>query len=200
MPVNIPRLVYFENFMNPAAVTILSGRDDLDLVRLEYAAPVDENLTEMRRAHGYQIQPRTELREPWFGDAALLKDCPNILAISSTGAGYDMIDVDDCTKAGVIVLNQSGTNKEGVAEHALGLIGIGNIGTRVAELCRGLFQMTILAYDPYLSAEQISARGAVKTELPDLLRQADYVTVHCPRTKDSFGMFGAEQFALMRPG
>ena len=65
MPVNIPRLVYFENFMNPAAVTVLSGRDDLDLMRLEYAAPVDENLTEMRRAHGYQIQPRTELREPW---------------------------------------------------------------------------------------------------------------------------------------
>jgi hypothetical protein len=45
MPVNIPRLVYFENFMNPAAVTILSGREDLDLVRLEYAAPSDENLS-----------------------------------------------------------------------------------------------------------------------------------------------------------
>src|ERR1700733_192204 len=188
MPVNIPRLVYFEDFMNPIAVSMLGGRDDLDLVRLEYDAQVDENLTEMRRAHGYQIQSRTELREPWFGDAALLADCPNLLAISSTGAGFDMIDVDDCTKAGVIVLNQSGTNKEGVAEHALGLIlslskkiavseramrtvhnmdrriyesndigggtrgviGIGNIGARSAELCRGLFQMAVLAYDPYL--------------------------------------------------
>src|SRR5258708_29072935 len=119
MPVNVRGLVYFEEFMNPAAVSILSGRDDLDLVRLEYATAVEENLTEMRRAHGYQIQPRTELRDPWFGNAALLAQCPNILAISSTGAGYDMIDADDCTKAGVIVLNQSGTNKEGVAEHAL---------------------------------------------------------------------------------
>ena len=63
----------------------------------------------------------------------------------------------------------------------LGIIGIGNIGTRVAELCRGLFQMTILAYDPFLTAEQISARGAVKPRpiCPDLLRQSDYVTVHC---------------------
>jgi D-3-phosphoglycerate dehydrogenase len=237
MPVNIPRLVYFEEFMNPAAVTILSGRDDLDLVRLEYAAPAEENLAEMRRAHGYQIQPRTELKEPWFGDAALLADCPNILAISSTGAGYDMIDVDACNAAGVIVLNQSGTNKEGVAEHALGLIlslskkiavseramrsvhnlerrlyegndirgktlgivGIGHIGTRVAELCRGLFHMTILAYDPLLSAEQIASRGAEKVELPELLRRSDYVTVHCPRTKESFGLFGAEQFAMMKP-
>jgi D-3-phosphoglycerate dehydrogenase len=237
MPVNIPRLVYFEEFMTPAAVAILSGRDDLDLIRLRYASPMDENWNEVRRAHGYQIQARTELREPWFGDGKLLAECPNMLAISSTGAGYDMIDVDDCTKAGVIVLNQSGTNKEGVAEHALGLIlslskkigvadkamrtvanmdrrlyegndiryktlgiiGLGNIGTRVAELCRGLFGMTVLAYDPYLTAEQISARGGTKVELPDLLRQSDYVTVHCPRTKDSFGMFGAAQFALMKP-
>jgi D-3-phosphoglycerate dehydrogenase / 2-oxoglutarate reductase len=237
MPVNIPRLVYFENFMNPIAIERLTGRDDLELVRLEYTAPPDETMAEMRRAHGYQIHPRTELREPWFGDAALLADCPNMLAISSTGAGYDMIDVDDCTRAGVIVLNQSGTNKEGVAEHALGLIlslskkisvsekamrthanldrwryegndirgktlgiiGIGNIGARVAELCRGLFQMTILVHDPYLTAEQITARGGISTDLPDLLRRSDYVTVHCPRTKESFGMFGAEQFALMKP-
>ena len=237
MPVNIPRLVYFEEFMSPAAVPILSGRDDLELVRLEYAAPEADNQTEMRRAHGYQIQPRTELREPWFGDAALLARCPDILAISSTGAGYDMIDVDACNGAGVIVLNQSGTNKEGVAEHALGLIlslskkiaasekamrtvanmdrrlyegndirgktlgivGIGNIGTRVAELCRGLFRMEVLAYDPYQTAEQIAARGATKVDLPELLRRSDYVTVHTPRTKETFGLFGAAQFALMKP-
>src|ERR1700677_146953 len=79
-------------------------------------------MSELRRAHGYQIHPRTELRARWFGDAALLADCPKMLAIRSSGAGYDVIDVDDCTRAGVIVLNQSGTNKEGVAEHALGLI------------------------------------------------------------------------------
>ncbi len=237
MPVNVPRLVYFENFMANAAVEILGGRDDLDLVRLEYASPEADNLPEMQRAHGYQIQPRTELKEPWFGNARLLAQCRNILAIGSTGAGYDMIDVDDCNAAGVIVLNQSGTNKEGVAEHALGLIlslskkiavsekamrtvknmdrrlyegndlrgktigivGLGNIGTRVAELCRGLFQMKVLAYDPYLSEQQIASKGGTKTELPDLLRQSDYVTVHCPRTKDSFGLFGAEQFALMKP-
>ncbi|MSP00217.1 MAG: 3-phosphoglycerate dehydrogenase [Acetobacteraceae bacterium] len=223
--------------MSPAAVEILSGREDIDLVRLEYAAPESDNFDEMQRAHGYQTHPRTELKEPWFGNAALLARCPNILAISSTGAGYDMIDVDDCTAAGVIVVNQSGTNKEGVAEHALGLIlslskkiavsekamrtvanmdrrfyegndirgktigivGIGNIGTRVAELCRGLFQMKVLAYDPYLTAEQITARGGIKTDLPDLLRQSDYVTVHCPRTKESFGLLGVEQFALMKP-
>ena len=184
MVANIKRLVYFDSFMDPVALAILGERPDIELVRLEYDSPDEENWAEISRAHGYQISPRTELREPWFGNAALLARCPNLLAISSTGAGYDMVEVDDCTPRGVIVVNQSGTNKEGVAEHALGLmlslskkiavsgramrrtanldrraytgndmrgktvgiVGIGNIGTRVAELCRGLFGMTVLAY------------------------------------------------------
>jgi D-3-phosphoglycerate dehydrogenase len=237
MVANIRRLVYFEEFMNPVAVSILSEQPDIELVRLEYASDEEENWGEIGRAHGYQIQPRTELRRPWFGDAALLRRCPNLLAISSTGAGYDMIDVEDCTAAGVIVVNQSGTNKEGVAEHALGLIltlskkiavseramrtvqnmerrgyagndirhktlgiiGIGNIGTRLAGICRVAFDMTVLAYDPYLTAAQIAARGGTKVELEELLRRSDYVTVHCPRTKESFGMIGAAQFAQMKP-
>lgn len=237
MVANIKRLVYFEEFMDPAAVAILSDRPEIELVRLEYATPVDDNWAEISRAHGYQTQSRVELREPWFANEAMFARCPSLLAVSSTGAGYDMVDVDDCTKAGIIVVNQSGTNKEGVAEHALGLIlslskkialseramrtvpnmnrrlyqgndirgktlgivGIGNIGTRVSELCRGLFGMNVLAYDPLLTAEQVAARGGTQVGLEDLLRRSDYVTVHCPRTKDSFGLFGAAQFALMKP-
>lgn len=59
--------------------------------------------------------------------------------------------------------------------------------------------MTVLAYDPYLTTEQIAARGGIKVELEELLRRSDYVTVHCPRTRESFGLFGAAQFALMKP-
>jgi D-3-phosphoglycerate dehydrogenase len=59
--------------------------------------------------------------------------------------------------------------------------------------------MRVLAYDPYLTAAQIAARGAEKVELDDLLRAADFVSVHCPLTRESRGMMGAAQFALMRP-
>jgi len=183
------------------------------------------------------VQPRAELREPWFGNAGLLARCPNMLALSSTGAGYDMIDVDACTAAGVIVVNQSGTNWEPVAEHALGMmlslakriaqseramrrtpnlnrraytgnnlrnkivgiVGIGHIGRRVAELCGTLFNNTVLAYDPYLTAVEVAARSASKVEFDELLRRSDYVTVHCPRNVETFGMFGAAQFAAMKP-
>jgi D-3-phosphoglycerate dehydrogenase len=62
-----------------------------------------------------------------------------------------------------------------------------------------LFNNTVLAYDPYLTAEQIAARGATKVELDELLRRSDYVTVHCPRSAETFGMLGAEQFAAMKP-
>jgi D-3-phosphoglycerate dehydrogenase len=237
MAVNLKRLVYFDSFMDPIAAAILSKRDDIDLVRLACEAPEADNWSEITQAHGYQIQPRGELRQPWFGDGTLLARCPNMLAISSTGAGYDMIDVDACTAAGVIVVNQSGTNFEPVAEHTLGLmlslskkialseramkrtpnldrrayagnnlrnktvgiVGIGHIGRRVAELCGALFNNTILAYDPYLSAAQITARGATKVELEDLLRRSDFVTVHCPRSSETLAMFGAAQFAAMKP-
>ena len=237
MAVNLKRLVYFDSFMDPIANAIIGRRDDIDLVRLEYASPQADNWAEISQAHGYQVQPRAELREPWFPNAALLTRCPNLLAVSSTGAGYDMIDVDACTAAGVIVVNQSGTNWEPVAEHALGLmlsltkkialseramkrtanldrriyvgnnlrnktigiVGIGHIGRRVAQLCGALFDNTVLAYDPYLTAEQIAARGATKVELDELLRRSDFVTVHCPRSSETFGMFGAAQFAAMKP-
>lgn len=237
MAANIKRLAYFEKFFDPVAERTLASRSDIDLMCLKYERPESENWPEMSRAHGYQIQPRGELRQPWFGDAALLRRCPSLLAISSSGAGYDMVDVDACTAAGVIVCNQSGFNKEAVAEHTLGfilslskkigladkalrregvtdrfrymgndirgktvgIVGIGEIGTRTAELCRVLFGMKVLAYDPYLSAEQIAGRGAAKVEMDELFRRSDFVSLHCPRNAETMGMIGRAQFALMKP-
>ena len=122
MAVNLKRLVYFDSFMDPIANAIIGRRDDIDLVRLVYDTPEADNWAEISQAHGYQVQARGELQEPFFPDAKLLARCPNLLAVSSTGAGYDMIDVNACDAAGVIVVNQSGTNWEPVAEHALGMM------------------------------------------------------------------------------
>ena len=81
----------------------------------------------------------------------------------------------------------------------IGIVGIGHVGRRIAELCQGLFAMKVLAYDPYLSAAEIAARGAEKVELDELLRRSDYVSISCPLTKDNRGMIGAREFAAMRP-
>ncbi len=236
MTANVKRLAYFDKWVDNIALEMLGKRPEIELIGLDFATAEIDNWQSLSRAHGYQVLPRGDLREPWFGNAALLARCPRLLAISSTGAGYDMVDVAACTKAGVIVVCQTGTNKEAVAEHALGLmialskkigvtdkalrtgtyvnryaftgndllgktvgiVGLGHIGTRVAELCKGLLRMRVLATDPYVTADGIKQRGAEKVELAELLAASDFVTVHCPRSAETLGMFGAKQFAAMK--
>ena len=88
-----------------------------------------------------------------------------------------------------------GTEAQG---KTIGIVGLGNVGRRIAELCNGLLGMTVLAYDPYLSATEMAARGGKKVELDELLQRSDYVSINCPLTKESRGMIGARQFSLMQ--
>src|SRR5262249_2439528 len=82
----------------------------------------------------------------------------------------------------------------------IGIVGFGNTGTRVAELCNGLFAMTVLAYDPYVGENAITARGARKVELAELLQTSDFVSLHCPLTAETTRMIGADAFARMKKG
>src|SRR4029079_12891315 len=81
----------------------------------------------------------------------------------------------------------------------VGIVGLGNVGRRVAELCSGLMRMQVLADDPYLDAAEMKARGAVKVELDELLRRADFVSINCSLTAETRGMIGAREYALMQP-
>jgi D-3-phosphoglycerate dehydrogenase len=81
----------------------------------------------------------------------------------------------------------------------LGVIGFGQIGARLAELCVP-FAMTVLAYDPFLDARQCAARGGRKVELGELLAASDFVSLNSPLTSDTAGMFGRAEFAAMKPG
>ena len=74
-------------------------------------------------AHVYHVSSaRDDMPRPWFVAAPLLERCPDLLAVSTYGAGYDTVDVDACTQAGVAVMNQAGSNAGAVAEHTMGLI------------------------------------------------------------------------------
>jgi len=238
MTPNTKRVFYVKYLSSPLYAEILAQRPDVQLDKLENETPDAEAEPVLSQAHVYQIGASRQVIAPRLQvHAELLARTPNLIAASSNGAGYDTIDVDACTAQGIAVVNQSGGNKEGVAEHALammltlskriietdrrmrsgdgiprngfvgrellnrtvGVLGIGNVGSRLAELCNGLFKMRVLAYDPYLTAAQIKARGAQKVELDELLAQADYVSVHCPLTRESRKMMGAAQFARMRP-
>ncbi len=77
----------------------------------------------------------------------------------------------------------------------LGLIGVGNIGKAVIKRAVAL-GMTVVAYDPYVK----EVAGATLVSLDELLAQADYISLHLPKTKESANMIGAEQFAKMKTG
>ena len=81
----------------------------------------------------------------------------------------------------------------------VGIIGLGNVGKRLAQLCGGLFSMRVLAYAPYVSAEVMRPLGVEKVDLDTLMREADFVSINCPLTDESRGMVGEKQYALMKP-
>jgi D-3-phosphoglycerate dehydrogenase len=87
-----------------------------------------------------------------------------------------------------------------VYEKTLGLIGLGRIGTLVAQRAHGL-GMKIIAYDPYISKERAAQLGIERAaSLEDVLKVSDFLTVHLPKTKETIGMFGEREFALMKDG
>ena len=232
-------LVYFDKWMDPIGDRMAAEIPSVALQRLSFDDDPEANWPTMMRAHGYQMLPSTETRAPFIPDAAFIARCPDLLALSATGAGSDMVDVEACTAAGVLVVNQSGSNAESVAQHVLcmmlaltkqivqsdrairregrdwtrwdyvgqevtgrtvGIIGLGNVGRRVAALCGGLFGMRVIAYDPLIGPEDFIERGAESVDLATLMASADFVSVNCPLTKVSRGMIGGAEFAAMKSG
>lgn len=233
-----PRLVY-ERWTDPVAGDILA-ESDIDVVKLELRAP-EEGWAALESAHGYQVATRTDVAcaadgAQWLATPALVNRCPRLLAVCSAGAGYDVIDVEACTRAGIAVCNNSGPGAEAVAEHALGLmldlvkkitaadralrtgplgdrlalrgtqllgktlgvVGLGAIGGRLVQLCAP-FAMEVLVFDPYVDEASARDRGVTLVALDELVERSDFVQLTCPLTAETRGLFGARQFAAMKP-
>lgn len=82
----------------------------------------------------------------------------------------------------------------------LGVIGVGRIGTRVAEICKGAFAMRVLGYDPNLEPSVIAARGAEPRTLHQLLAESEILTLHTPATKANHHLIDADAIACMKRG
>ncbi len=114
--------VRFDHWVHPDMIAFFEREPDIDLITLQQD---DETAAwaAFETAHAYQISAaKDELALKWYAHAPLLERAPNLLCISSGGAGYDTVDVPACTAAGVLVVNQAGGNAQSVAEHTLGLI------------------------------------------------------------------------------
>jgi phosphoglycerate dehydrogenase-like enzyme len=84
-------------------------------------------------------------------------------------------------------------------DRTLGVIGLGGIARKIIELLRGFGMNRPLAYDPFVNEETAAALGVDLVSLEELLRQADFVSIHCPLTEKTRGMIGARELALLKP-
>src|SRR6266481_503956 len=79
------------------------------------------------------------------------------------------------------------------------IVGFGRIGTRTARRCQAM-EMNVLIYDPYKSAAEIKAAGCEQVgDLDAALPRADFVSIHCPKTSETVGMFNAARLKRMKP-
>jgi D-3-phosphoglycerate dehydrogenase / 2-oxoglutarate reductase len=85
-----------------------------------------------------------------------------------------------------------------LAGKSLGIVGMGNIGARIAIRARA-FEMAFLVYDPYIPESHVTALGGKWVGLNELLSEGDFVTIHCPLNRETRGMVGAKELALMKP-
>lgn len=229
------RVARLDLWIDPAFDDTIGQDASLDLQVL----PADGDAvtaTGLAGAHAYHVSAaKDEVPARWQVSADLLMQCPQLLCVSSGGAGYDTVDVAACTRAGVAIVNQAGANAASVAEmtfalllslvkrlgeseaalragtavsrealmgheiegRVLGIVGIGEIGRRVARIAEG-FGLRVIACDPLVPPAQIEARGAEPVSFEALLEQADIVSLHCPLDAVTRGMFGASAFQRMK--
>lgn len=157
-------------------------------------------------------------------DADVIAAAKQLKIVVRAGAGYDNVDLEAATAAGVCVMNTPGQNANAVAELVFGLLvyavrnfyngtsgtelkgkklGIhayGNVGRNVARIAKG-FGMEVLAYDAYCRDEDISAEGVCPTCSVKMLYQScDIISIHIPATAETKQSINAELLGLLPKG
>lgn len=157
-------------------------------------------------------------------DAEVIAAAQQLKIVVRAGAGFDNLDLEACTQAGVCAMNTPGQNANSVAElvfgmlvmavrnfyngtsgtelmgKKLGILAFGNVGRNVARIAKG-FGMEIMAYDAFCPAEAIEAAGvqAAKNQ-EELFEQCDVVSLHIPATPETKKSINAALVGKMKKG
>ncbi|MBO4605464.1 MAG: 3-phosphoglycerate dehydrogenase [Bacteroidales bacterium] len=156
--------------------------------------------------------------------AEVIAAAPKLKIVVRAGAGYDNVDLEAATKAGVVVMNTPGQNSNAVAELAiammifmartqftpatgsevqgktLGVQAFGNVGRLVGAKAKAL-GMKVKALDPFLTDDQIIAGGAEPVHsLDELYAGSDYLSLHIPALPSTIGSINYELITKMPKG
>lgn len=157
-------------------------------------------------------------------DQDVIRAAKNMKIIVRAGSGYDNIDLNAATAAGICVMNTPGQNSNAVAElvfgmlvfgernffngtsgnelkgKKLGIYAYGNVGKNVARIAKG-FGMEVLAYDAYARAEKIKSDGIEPTiSVKTLFQQSDIVSVHIPYTEETLKIIDKKLLNMLPKG
>ncbi len=170
-------------------------------------------------------------------DEKFLEKAKNLKAVVRAGVGVDNVDIEGCSRKGIIVMNVPTANTIAAVEltmahmlsaarsfpnanndlklnrvwkrekwygvelkgKKLGIIGFGNIGSRVGRRALA-FGMDVITYDPYIDPSKAIDMGVEYTTNFEDILQCDFITIHTPKTKETIDMIGKEEIAKMKEG
>ena len=170
-------------------------------------------------------------------DKELLEYAKKLKAVVRAGVGVDNVDIDECSRRGIIVMNVPTANTIAAVEltfahmlacmrafpyahnqlkleriwkretwignelkgKKLGIIGFGNIGSRVGKRALA-FEMDVITYDPYIPPEKATNLGVKYTTDFDEILQCDIITIHTPKTKETINMIDRQEIEKMKDG
>jgi len=216
--------------IHEAGFEILKKAKDIELVDAS-KTPKDELLKVIEDADGVITRSPTPVDEKFLSYAKKLK------AIVRAGVGVDNVDIEACSKRGIIVMNVPTANTLAAVEltmahlltaarsftnavwnlkkehewnrekwlgielagKKLGIIGFGNIGSRVGIRAKAL-EMEVIAYDPYIDPSKATDLGCKYTTDFDEILKCDFITIHTPKTPETINMITKREIEKMKDG
>ncbi len=216
--------------IHESGLEMLASQPDIEYVNAA-DLPKDELLKVIGKADVAITRSSTEVNE------AFLNAATNLKALVRAGVGVDNVDIEGCSKRGIIVMNVPTANTIAAVEltmahmlacmrafpyahnhlkleriwkrekwygyelkdKKLGIIGFGNIGSRVAARAKA-FEMDIVTYDPYIDPSKATDMGVEYTTDFDDILACDIITIHTPKTHETIGMIGKKEIEKMKDG
>lgn len=226
-----PITVVVCDHIHESGIELLKAQPDLEVINAA-GLPKDELLElVIGKADIAITRSSTEVGQPFLEAATKIK------AIVRAGVGVDNINMQECSRLGIIVMNVPTANTIAAVEltlahmlscmrsfpyahnhlkqdrvwkreawygyelkgKRLGVIGFGNIGSRVAVRAKA-FEMEVVTYDPYINASKATDLGVAYTTDFDEILACDVITIHTPKTEETVDMIGKDEIAKMKEG
>ncbi len=209
---------------------MLASQKDIQMLNLA-SLPKNELLSHLKDVDVAITRSSTAVGEEF------LKSVQNLKAIVRAGVGVDNVDIDGCSRKGIVVMNVPTANTIAAVEltmthilsairnfpsanaqlkderkwkredwygtelkgKKLGIIGFGNIGSRVGIRSKA-FEAEVIAYDPYILPSKATDLGITYTKNFDDILACDIITIHTPKNAETKNMITAKQIAKMKDG